>query len=81
MKIKAVVLRVTNVLDKTLKGVQIVCDSITERFFRAPGPRTKNFKLFFCRSINYIYIYVSQRKTLRNFRSVCLFSGILLWVS
>ena len=29
-------------------------DSITERFFRTPGPRTKLFERFFCRSINNI---------------------------
>ena len=34
-----------SVLDKTLKGIRaVVCDSITERFFRAPGPRTKYLK-------------------------------------
>ena len=35
------------VLDKMLKGIQVVCDSITERFFRAPGPRTEYFERLF----------------------------------
>ena len=26
------------ILDKTLKGIQMVCDSITVRFFRSSGP-------------------------------------------
>ena len=35
------------VLDKTLKGVQVFRDSITEKFFRAPGSRTKFFERFY----------------------------------
>ena len=31
----------------TLKGIQVVYDSITERFFRAPGHRTKYFERSF----------------------------------
>ena len=34
-----------------------MCDSITERFFCAPDPRTKYFERIFCRSISYIYKY------------------------
>ena len=33
-------------LDNTLKDIQKVCDSITERFFRATGPWTKYFERF-----------------------------------
>ena len=43
------------VLDKTLNGIQMVCDSMTERLFRTPGPTTKYFKRFFCRLINNVY--------------------------
>ena len=42
------------VLDKTLKGIQVVLDSITKRFFRAPGLRTKHFESFYL-SFNIIY--------------------------
>ena len=35
------------VLDKTLKGIQVVCDSITYRFFRALGLRTEHFEGFY----------------------------------
>ena len=35
-----------------------MCDSITERFFRAPGSRTKYFERIFCRSVNYILKYI-----------------------
>ena len=35
-----------------LKGIQMVCDSITEMFLRGPGPRTKDFERFFSRLIN-----------------------------
>ena len=38
------------VLDKTLKS-----NSITERFFRAPGLRTKYFERLFCPSTDYTY--------------------------
>ena len=34
--------------------VSVVCDSITERFFRAPGPRTKYFERIFL-SFNKLY--------------------------
>ena len=36
-------LYLVNVLDKTLKDIQVVYDSITERLFRSPGPRTNYF--------------------------------------
>ena len=44
------------VLNKTLKGIQVVRNSVTERFFNAPGPRTKYFKHFFL-SFNKQYYY------------------------
>ena len=34
-------------LDKTLKGIQVVCKTITERIFCLPGPRKKYFERFF----------------------------------
>ena len=45
-----------SVLVKTLKGIQVVCDLITERFFRAPGLRTKHFERFYL-SFNKQYLY------------------------
>ena len=38
---------VSIILDKTLKGTRVVCNSMTERFFRALGPRTEHFERFF----------------------------------
>ena len=35
-----------NVLDKTLKGIQVVCDSITKSFFYALGLWNKYFECF-----------------------------------
>ena len=45
------------VLDTTLKGIQVVYDSITERFFLAPGPGTKYFERFFSINKQFIYVY------------------------
>ena len=39
------------VLDMILTGIQVVYDSITKRFFRAPGPRTKYLERNIFRSI------------------------------
>ena len=44
LKIKIIAIDFYIVLDMTLKGIQVVYDSITEEFFRAPGPRTKYFE-------------------------------------
>ena len=41
------------VLDMTLNCI-LVYDSITERFFRTPGPWTKYLSVFFC-SINIMH--------------------------
>ena len=62
------------VLDKTLKGIREVC-SITERFFRLPGPRTKYFEHFFCRSINYAqyyYHYIRKAQLYLSKKNTCL---------
>ena len=34
------------------QGIQVGCDTITERFFRVPGPLTKYCERFFSRSTN-----------------------------
>ena len=40
----------------------LVYESITERFFRTPGPRTKYLSAFFFRSINNIIIELKVQK-------------------
>ena len=45
------VLSLSIVLAKIPKGFQAVFDSITERFFRAPGLRINYFERFFFRSL------------------------------
>ena len=39
------------------KKLFVVYDSITERFFRAPGPKGKYFIVFVCRSISHNYTH------------------------
>ena len=55
--------KVTNyynyVLDKKCKGIQKVCDPITERFFRAPGPRTKYLERLLL-SFNKLYTDITR---------------------
>ena len=36
-----------NVLDKTLKGIEVVCDFDNRNVLSAPGPRTKKLSVFF----------------------------------
>ena len=41
-----------SVLEKTLKAIQMVYDSTSEKFFSAPSPKTKFFERLFCRLIS-----------------------------
>ena len=59
--------------DKTLKGIQEVYDSITEKFFSASGPRAKHFEHLFCRLINCTIItifYISWNSITKWFKTL-----------
>ena len=43
----------SSVLNKTIRGIQVVCDAITESFLCASGPRTKYFEPFFALALQF----------------------------
>ena len=45
-------LKISNFLARNKWFKHVMYDSITEKFFRAPGPFTKPFERVFCRSLN-----------------------------
>ena len=60
----------TTVLDMTLNCI-LVYDSITERFFRTPGPWTKYLSAFFLRSINIKHSSSNNILSLSHLRGFC----------